>query len=152
MATAVQSINVTPGTKICESFLLFFLSAIVACASVCVCVCPCSSGWVCAMKGGREGGSNDTPGTFCCSVICKVTYLQVMSGCGSRNSFSIIWLMEVTLLPKCLPVCVQAHTFQSLFVWFQLHLSPLSYSFAPSLKFFQPLPPQHNMSVLVFPT
>lgn len=36
---------------------------------------------------GREGGSNDTPGTFGSSVICKVTHLQVMSRYGRETPF-----------------------------------------------------------------
>lgn len=56
------------------SFFFFFLRA-------CACVC------VCVIKGWREGGSIDTPGTFGYSVIFKVTHLQVMSRYLSRNSF-----------------------------------------------------------------
>ena len=53
---------------------------------VVVCVCVCTCGWACVITGGRGGGSFGTPGTFGCSVICKVTHLQVMSRYQSRNS------------------------------------------------------------------
>lgn len=70
-----------------KSVHLFSFLEVEACASVCVCVWLHVMVGVCNEERGREGGSNDTPGTFGCSVIFKVTHLRVMSRYQSRNSF-----------------------------------------------------------------
>lgn len=46
---------------------------------------------------GSVGGSVDPPEAFGCSVICRVTYLQVMSRFQSKKLHSVICLIKLAL-------------------------------------------------------
>lgn len=57
------------------------------------------------MKGGRERGSNDTPGIFCGSVIHKVTHPVVMSRyTGVRTPFCN--LFDGSHTPALMQACI----------------------------------------------
>lgn len=60
MATVAQSKIVTPRTKICACFFNRIS---------CVCICVHELASLDAMKGGREGGAVNAPGSCGCSVI-----------------------------------------------------------------------------------
>lgn len=61
------------------------------------------------MKGGRERGSDDTPGTFGCSVIHKVTHPVVMSRyTGLRTPFFNVFDGSCTLALMQACICTLA--------------------------------------------